>query len=118
MKGIRWKHESGLEGAKRPIAGGEIREFASRVERGHVPTFFDKIRILDHGNLEAFPPLEILYPVALVILGGLFSSTLLDFAVTPAIFFNYSGKTIADVAESAMKTPNNPNNQIRKGVRV
>jgi len=48
-------------------------------------------------------------------LGGLFSSTLLDFAVTPAIFFNYSGKAIADVAESAMKTPNN---QIRKGVRV
>jgi len=71
-----------------------------------VPTFFDKIRILDHGNLEAFPPLEILYPVALVISGGLFSSTLLDFAVTPAIFFNYSGKAIADVAESAMKTPN------------
>ena len=52
------------------------------------------------------PGKEILYPVALVILGGLFSSTLLDFAVTPAIFFNYSGKAIGDVAESAMKTPN------------
>ena len=50
------------------------------------------------------PGKEILYPVALVILGGLFSSTLLDFAVTPAIFFNYSGKAVASAAESAMKT--------------
>lgn len=35
------------------------------------------------------PGKEILYPVAVVILGGLISSTLLDILVTPAVFFRY-----------------------------
>lgn len=35
------------------------------------------------------PGKEILYPVAIVILGGLVSSTILDMAVTPAVFFKY-----------------------------
>lgn len=35
------------------------------------------------------PGKEILYPVAVVILGGLISSTLLDMAVTPAVFFKF-----------------------------
>lgn len=42
------------------------------------------------------PGSEILYPVALVIVGGLFSSTLLDILVTPTVFFNFSGKAAAD----------------------
>ena len=41
---------------------------------------------------------EILYPVALVVLGGLFSSTLLDFAITPTVFLNFSGKAAEAVA--------------------
>jgi CzcA family heavy metal efflux pump len=35
------------------------------------------------------PGKEILYPVAVVILGGLISSTLLDMAVTPAVFYKF-----------------------------
>lgn len=35
------------------------------------------------------PGKEILYPVAVVILGGLISSTLLDMAVTPAVFLKF-----------------------------
>jgi len=41
------------------------------------------------------PGKEILYPVAVVILGGLITSTLLDFFVTPAIFFRF-GKAAAE----------------------
>ena len=41
------------------------------------------------------PGKEILYPVAVVILGGLITSTLLDFFVTPAIFYRF-GKTAAE----------------------
>ncbi len=35
------------------------------------------------------PGKEILYPVAVVIVGGLFSSTILDMWITPAVFFKY-----------------------------
>ena len=41
---------------------------------------------------------EILYPVALVVLGGLLTSTLLDFAITPTVFLNFSGKAAEAVA--------------------
>lgn len=41
------------------------------------------------------PGREILYPVAIVIIGGLVSSTLLDFLVTPVIFHRYGRKAVA-----------------------
>ncbi len=39
------------------------------------------------------PGKEILHPVAVVIVGGLVSSTLLDFLVTPLIFFHFAKKS-------------------------
>lgn len=39
------------------------------------------------------PGKEILHPVAVVIVGGLISSTLLDMIVTPTIFFRYGRKS-------------------------
>ncbi len=44
--------------------------------------------LLAHGE----PGKEILYPVAVVIVGGLFSSTLLDMWVTPAVFYKFGKK--------------------------
>jgi Cu/Ag efflux pump CusA len=44
------------------------------------------------------PGKEILYPVAVVIVGGLVSSTFLDLMVTPAVFYLFGRKA----AESAV----------------
>ena len=41
------------------------------------------------------PGKEILYPVAIVILGGLISSTLLDIVITPLVFYKYGEKALA-----------------------
>jgi len=40
------------------------------------------------------PGKEILYPVAVVIVGGLISSTLLDLIVTPTVFFRFGKKAV------------------------
>ena len=42
------------------------------------------------------PGKEILYPVATVILGGLISSTFLDIAVTPAVFYLFGERGLAE----------------------
>lgn len=47
------------------------------------------------------PGKEILYPVAVVIIGGLISSTLLDIFVTPAIFFKYGKRSMEKLNNSS-----------------
>jgi HME family heavy-metal exporter len=46
------------------------------------------------------PGKEILYPVATVIIGGLLSSTLLEFLVRPALFWNWGMRAARRVVES------------------
>jgi len=52
------------------------------------------------------PGKEILYPVAIVILGGLFSSTLLDMAVTPAVFLKFGKRAATAALAQAQSTEN------------
>jgi CzcA family heavy metal efflux pump len=51
------------------------------------------------------PGKEILYPVAVVILGGLVSSTFLDMAVTPAVFYKFGRKASEKYLERAKVDP-------------
>jgi Cu/Ag efflux pump CusA len=48
------------------------------------------------------PGKEILTPVAQVILGGLFSSTLLDMVVTPTVFLRFGGPALARIVSSSV----------------
>jgi Cu(I)/Ag(I) efflux system membrane protein CusA/SilA len=50
------------------------------------------------------PGKEILYPVAVVIVGGLFSSTLLDIVVTPAVFFRFGRRSAEKLIAAQGKT--------------
>ncbi|MDZ4660540.1 MAG: efflux RND transporter permease subunit [Pseudomonadota bacterium] len=54
------------------------------------------------------PGKEILYPVAVVIVGGLFSSTLLDIIVTPAVFYRFGRKSIEKLVKENKEKLNNP----------
>lgn len=49
------------------------------------------------------PGKEILHPVAVVILGGLISSTLLDMIVTPAVFYKFGKKSAEQYLENQIR---------------
>jgi Cu/Ag efflux pump CusA len=51
------------------------------------------------------PGKELLYPVAIVIIGGLISSTILDMAVTPAVFYKFGKRAAAHALEASRKDP-------------
>lgn len=50
------------------------------------------------------PGKEILHPVAVVIVGGLLSSTLLDMWVTPAVFYRFGRKSAEKYLQRALGT--------------
>ncbi|MEW6057104.1 MAG: efflux RND transporter permease subunit [Bdellovibrionota bacterium] len=57
------------------------------------------------------PGKEILYPVAVVIVGGLFSSTLLDIIVTPAVFYRFGRRPV----EKLIRFQKQKNETLMKG---
>ncbi|MBL7716561.1 MAG: efflux RND transporter permease subunit [Bdellovibrionales bacterium] len=58
------------------------------------------------------PGKEILYPVAVVIVGGLLSSTLLDIFVTPAVFYRFGRRSVEKlIASQKQPTLNNKGEQ-------
>jgi Cu/Ag efflux pump CusA len=48
------------------------------------------------------PGREIIYPVAVVIFSGLFTSTLLDLTVRPLLFWRFGRKTVAKLIPHAI----------------
>ena len=51
------------------------------------------------------PGKEILYPVAVVIIGGLMSSTILDMAVTPAVFYKFGRRAAEEYLNRSQTDP-------------
>jgi len=47
------------------------------------------------------PGKELLYPVAVVVIGGLITSTVLDFLVRPTVFLKFAGKASSRIVERA-----------------
>lgn len=60
------------------------------------------------------PGKEILYPVAVVILGGLITSTLLDFFVTPTVFLKFGRHAAERLAREHQYSQDNPLAEIGK----
>lgn len=56
------------------------------------------------------PGSEILHPVAVVIVGGLFSSTLLDLLVTPTVFYNFGKKAAHEAIQEKVDELKGVNN--------
>ena len=63
------------------------------------------------------PGREILYPVATVIIGGLISSTLLDFTVTPSLFWLIGRRDAQRIAAEPVR-PDRPSMEIEEEFQV
>ncbi len=101
-EGVPWSRELIVRGSQERVA--PVLMTAVTAGLGLVPL------VLSKGE----PGKEILYPVALVILGGLVTSTLLDFFVTPAIFYRFGRAAAQRLArQNAAHVPSDPHPSIR-----
>ena len=66
--------------------------------------------VLGHGK-------EILHPLAVVVIGGIVSSTLLDQIVTPALFFRFGRPPAAPAATDGAGTEIEIPRSLREAVR-
>ncbi len=79
--------EEGMEFGKEMV----IRGSQERVAPVLMTAFTASLSLIPLALSAGQPGREILHPVALVVLGGLLTSTALDFFVTPTVFLNYGG---------------------------
>lgn len=91
--------------SKEMVIRGSLERLVPVLMTASVATFVLLPLVFAKGQ----PGSEILYPVAVVIVGGLLSSTLLDILVTPTVFYNFGGKA----AEKAIVDRANP---LKEGV--
>lgn len=75
-----------------------VRGSQERVAPVAMTALTSALALLPLALAQGEPGKEILHPVALVVLGGLVTSTLLDFLVTPTVFLNWSGRAAAAAA--------------------
>lgn len=80
-----------------------IRGSQERLVPVMMTAFVASLALLPLVFAKGQPGSEVLHPVAVVIVGGLLSSTILDIVVTPALFFRFGKKS----AESYVERENN-----------
>ena len=83
----------GLEFSKETIIKGSQERLIPVLMTALTAVFALMPILLSKGD----PGKEILYPVAVVITGGLLTSTLLDIFVTPVIFYNFAKKSVEKI---------------------
>ena len=76
-----------------------IRGSQERVAPVLMTVFTSSLALIPLALSEGEPGREILHPVALVVLGGLLTSTALDFFVTPTVFLHFGRKAAERLAE-------------------
>ena len=92
------KHE-GMEFNKQTIIKGSQERLIPVLMTAMTAVFALMPILLSKGE----PGKEILYPVAVVITGGLLTSTLLDIFVTPVVFYNYAKNAMTKALKEGEK---------------
>ena len=95
------KHE-GESFTKKMVIRGSLERLTPVLMTASVATF----ALLPIALAGGQPGSEILHPVAIVIVGGLISSTILDILVTPTLFFKFGKKSAMEYINKKQPTGN------------